>query len=48
MSKPIRGVVDEVLVPPKVDSKVLQNFSDVTTVIYQLAVSAAVVLLLAL
>jgi len=35
---------DEVLVPPKVDSKYLQNISDVTTVIYQVAVSAAVVL----
>jgi protein involved in polysaccharide export with SLBB domain len=35
---------DEILVPPKVDSKVLQNAVDVTQVIYQVAVSAAVVL----
>jgi protein involved in polysaccharide export with SLBB domain len=35
---------DEVLVPPKVDTKVLQNAVDVTQVIYQIAVSAAVVL----
>jgi protein involved in polysaccharide export with SLBB domain len=34
---------DEVLVPPKVDSKVLQNISDITTVMFQLAVSAAVI-----
>lgn len=35
---------DEVLVPPKIDTKVLQNAVDVTQVIYQIAVSAAVVL----
>lgn len=33
---------DEVLVPPRVDTKVLQNFADVTQVVYQIAVSAAV------
>ena len=35
---------DEVLVPPKVDAKTLQNVADITTVIYQVAVSAFVVL----
>jgi hypothetical protein len=35
---------DELLVPPKVDTKTLQNAVDVTQVIYQIAVSAAVVL----
>jgi len=35
---------DEILVPPKVDSKILQNSVDVTQVIYQIAVSAAVVI----
>jgi protein involved in polysaccharide export with SLBB domain len=35
---------DELLVPPKVDTKLLQNAVDVTQVIYQIAVSAAVVL----
>ena len=35
---------DEILVPPKVDTKVLQNAIDVTQVIYQIAVSAAVVI----
>jgi protein involved in polysaccharide export with SLBB domain len=35
---------DEVLVPPRVDSKTLQNFADVTQVIFQLAVTTAVVL----
>ena len=34
---------DEILVPPKVDKKLLQNAVDVTQVIYQIAVSAAVV-----
>ena len=34
---------DEILVPPKVDTKLLQNSIDVTQVIYQIAVSAAVV-----
>jgi protein involved in polysaccharide export with SLBB domain len=36
---------DEVLVPPRVDSKTLQNFADVSQVIFQLAVTTAVVLL---
>ncbi len=35
---------DELLVPPKIDSKILQNAVDVTQVIYQIAVSAAVVI----
>jgi hypothetical protein len=35
---------DEILVPPKVDAKILQNAVDVTQVIYQIAVSAAVVI----
>ncbi len=35
---------DEILVPPKVDTKILQNSIDVTQVIYQIAVSAAVVI----
>jgi protein involved in polysaccharide export with SLBB domain len=35
---------DEILVPPKVDSKLLQNTMDITSVIYQIAVAAAVVL----
>jgi protein involved in polysaccharide export with SLBB domain len=35
---------DEILVPPKVDTKLLQNAVDVTQVIYQVAVAAAVVL----
>ena len=35
---------DEVLVPPQVDTKTLQNVADVTQIIYQVAVSAAVVL----
>jgi protein involved in polysaccharide export with SLBB domain len=34
---------DEILVPPKVDAKILQNSIDLTQVIYQIAVSAAVV-----
>lgn len=34
---------DEILVPPKVDTKLLQNSIDVTQVIYQIAVAAAVV-----
>lgn len=37
---------DEVLVPPRVDSKVVQNVLDVTQVIYQIAIAAAVVLAL--
>jgi protein involved in polysaccharide export with SLBB domain len=35
---------DEILVPPRVDSKLLQNTMDITSVIYQIAVAAAVVL----
>ncbi len=35
---------DEVLVPPRVDKKTLQNFADVTQVVYQIAVSAAVMI----
>jgi protein involved in polysaccharide export with SLBB domain len=35
---------DELLVPPKVDTKMLQNAVDVTQVIYQIAVSAALVI----
>ncbi len=35
---------DEILVPPKVDTKFLQNAVDVTQIIYQIAVSAAVVI----
>jgi len=35
---------DEILVPPVIDSKVLQNAVDITQVIYQIAVSAAVVI----
>ena len=37
---------DEVLIPPKVDRKILQNAADLTQVIYQIAVAAAVVLAL--
>jgi len=37
---------DEILVPPKVDTKLTQNILDVTQIIYQVAVSAAVVLFL--
>jgi hypothetical protein len=35
---------DEVLVPPRVDKKTLQNATDVVQIIYQIAVAAAVVL----
>jgi len=35
---------DEILVPPRVDRKVLQNSADVIQILYQIAVSAAVVL----
>jgi protein involved in polysaccharide export with SLBB domain len=35
---------DELLVPPRVDTKALQNAVDITQVIYQVAVSAAVVI----
>jgi hypothetical protein len=34
---------DEILVPPRVDTKTLQSVADVTQIIYQIAVSAAVV-----
>ncbi len=37
---------DEILVAPEVDSKLFQNFSDVTQVLYQIAVAAAVVVAL--
>ena len=35
---------DMILIPPKVDQKILQNATDITQVIYQIAVAAAVVL----
>ncbi len=35
---------DEILVPPEVDTKYLQNVADITQIIYQVAVAAAVVL----
>ncbi len=35
---------DEVLLPPRVDSKSLQNFADVTQIIFQIAVTTAVVI----
>ncbi len=35
---------DEILVAPEVDSKIMQNTADVTEVLYQIAVAAAVVL----
>jgi len=37
---------DEILVPPRVDTKLTQNIMDVTQIIYQVAVSAAVILFL--
>jgi hypothetical protein len=37
---------DEILVPPKIDVKVLQNATDVMQIIYQVAMSAAVILAL--
>jgi protein involved in polysaccharide export with SLBB domain len=36
---------DEILVPPEIDSKTIQNIGDVTEVIYQIAVAAAIVVL---
>ena len=36
------GPGDEVLVPPRVDIKEIQNIADITQIIYQIAVSAAV------
>ncbi len=38
---------DEILVPPRVDTKVTQAILDITQIIYQVAVSAAVIVLLA-
>lgn len=35
---------DQVMVLPRIDRKLLQNFSDVTSVLYQIAVGAAVIL----
>jgi hypothetical protein len=40
------GPGDEILVPPRVDTKVVQNVLDVTQIIYQIAIAAAVVLAL--
>lgn len=37
---------DEILVPPRVDTKVTQNIMDITQIVYQVAVSAAVVIFL--
>lgn len=37
---------DEILIPPKVDKKAFQNAVDVTQVLYQIAVSAAVIVAL--
>ena len=37
---------DSILVAPEVDSKVFQNFSDLTQVLYQIAVAAAVIVAL--
>jgi protein involved in polysaccharide export with SLBB domain len=37
---------DEILVPPKVDTKIMQNAVDITQVIYQIAVATAVVVLI--
>lgn len=37
---------DEILVPPKVDVKVLQGIADITQIIYQVAVSSAFIILL--
>jgi protein involved in polysaccharide export with SLBB domain len=45
-SNSLVGPGDEILVLPRVDSKLLQNALDITQVIYQVAVSAAVVLFL--
>jgi hypothetical protein len=36
---------DEILVPPEIDSKVLQNIGDISEIVYQIAVAAAVVVL---
>ncbi len=40
------GPGDEILVAPRVDTKVLQNVADVTQIIYQVAVAAAVIIAL--
>ncbi len=37
---------DEILVPPKIDTKLTQNILDITQIVYQVAVSAAVILFL--
>jgi protein involved in polysaccharide export with SLBB domain len=37
---------DEILVPPKVDVKVLQGIADITQIIYQVAISSAFIILL--
>ncbi|NLN62968.1 MAG: polysaccharide export protein [Myxococcales bacterium] len=37
---------DQILVPPRIDTKVLQNATDVMQIIYQVAMSAAVILAL--
>jgi hypothetical protein len=34
---------DEILVPPEIDSKTIQNIGDVTEIVYQIAVAAAVI-----
>jgi protein involved in polysaccharide export with SLBB domain len=39
---------DEIIVPPKVDTKVMQGLLDVSTIIYQVAVAAGVALTVAL
>jgi protein involved in polysaccharide export with SLBB domain len=36
---------DEILIPPEIDSKTIQNIGDVTEIVYQIAVAAAVVVL---
>jgi len=36
---------DEILVPPRVDTKLVQNVSDITQIIYQVAVAAAILVL---
>lgn len=36
---------DEVMVPPEIDSKVIQNIGDISEIVYQIAVAAAVVVL---
>jgi protein involved in polysaccharide export with SLBB domain len=36
---------DEILVPPEIDSKTMQNIGDVSEIVYQIAVAAAIVVL---